>query len=285
MKFFVLAGTSDGRYLASSLKEKGHDVLVSALTEYGAQLSSASGLQVRHGALDADGLNHILQQGRFNALIDATHPFAVKVKEVAKEACQTSRTPYIRWERLDTQSSIQAASSALRASFADDIPTAAQMASELGERILLTVGSNTLEEWIKQDSLRTKQIFIRVLPTSKILAKCEALGFKPNQIIAAQGPFSQKSNQALFEELSIDVVITKDSGKEGGTLEKAEACAALGIPLILLKRPEQSLNQIDQAEPKSLNQAEVINRVTPIGEGTLNRDLVESFITRLERVL
>jgi precorrin-6A/cobalt-precorrin-6A reductase len=53
-----------------------------------------------------------------------------------------------------------------------------------------------------------------------------------------QGPFTQKFNEALWEQLKIDVVITKESGSIGGTEEKVQACLNLKIPVIILERPE-----------------------------------------------
>lgn len=76
MNLLVLAGTEDGRRLASELEARGHQVWVSTLTEYGAQIAEAQGLHTRYGALDEVGLLSLLKQKSFTALIDATHPLA-----------------------------------------------------------------------------------------------------------------------------------------------------------------------------------------------------------------
>jgi len=52
-----------------------------------------------------------------------------------------------------------------------------------------------------------------------------------------QGPFSRAFNEALWRDWQIDCVVTKDSGDAGGFAAKAEAAAALGIPLITVERP------------------------------------------------
>lgn len=232
MKLLVLAGTEDGRELAAALKCRGHDILVSTLTSYGADLAQGQGLQVRSGALDGRTLVDLLESGGFAALVDATHPYALRVKELAKMVCAERSIPYLRWQRssleLETHSLIH---------WADNLSTAASIASELGQRILLTTGSNDLPEWVAQSSLLDKSLYIRVLPTSGVLVRCEMLGFKPNHIIAAQGPFSQEWDEAMFKQLNVDVVVTKESGKVGGTLEKVQACLRLNIALVILKRP------------------------------------------------
>ena len=232
MKLLVLAGTEDGRELAVALKRRGHDILISTLTPYGAELALESGLRVRSGAMDIEAFVDLVEVEAFVAIVDATHPYAVQVKEMAKTACEGLSIPYLRWQR----SSLELEANPL-IHWAEDIPSAALIASELGQRILLTTGSNALPDWVSQAPLKDKILFVRVLPTSEVLARCEFCGFKPNKIIAAQGPFSQEWDEAMFKQLRIGVVVTKESGKVGGTLEKVQACQHLNIPLVILKRP------------------------------------------------
>jgi precorrin-6A/cobalt-precorrin-6A reductase len=243
VKLLVLAGTEDGRELAEALKSRGHEILVSTLTSYGADLALEQGLQVRSGAMDAQALVDLVEGSGFAAIVDATHPYAVRVKEMAKTVCRERSLPYLRWQRP----SLELEANPL-IHWAEDIATAALLAAELGHRILLTTGSNALPEWVSLPSLADKKLYIRVLPTSEVLARCEFLGFKPNQIIAAQGPFSQEWDEAMFKQLKIEVVVTKESGKVGGTLEKVQACQRLNIPLVILKRP------VTDSQDRSLSQ-------------------------------
>lgn len=233
MKFLVLAGTKDGRLLAEELLKRGHEVLVSTLTEYGAELAGNCGLPVRHGALAGEELTFLLQENSFTALIDATHPYATRIKEIARAACLASKVPYLRWERPPIIDPLVA-----NVYWSENISEAAELAAGLGKRILLTVGSNSLPEWLGRNCLRERTLYVRVLPKSEVLKKCENLGLKPFQIIAAQGPFTQAFNEALIQQYKIDVLVAKESGTEGGTPEKIRACQKAGIPLILLRRPD-----------------------------------------------
>ena len=64
------------------------------------------------------------------------------------------------------------------------------------------------------------------------------LGLKQENIIAMQGTFSKNFNKALMEEYGISVIITKESGKTGGTQSKIEAALDLGIETVVVIRPE-----------------------------------------------
>jgi precorrin-6A/cobalt-precorrin-6A reductase len=235
MKYLVLAGTSDGRLLAEELQARGHEVMLSALTDYGAEIAQTAGLEARCGALNQESFLLLLRRESFTAVIDATHPFAVQIRGLAQSVCLQTGTPNFRWQR----DSLQDLSHPLL-HWQNDIASAAADAAQLGKRILLTTGSKTLPLWLADPELVSKTLFVRVLPTSAILRQCEALGLKPFQIIAAQGPFSQAWNEAIIRQLAIDVVVAKDSGRAGGTLEKIQACLNLQVPLVLLRRLEET---------------------------------------------
>ena len=78
---------------------------------------------------------------------------------------------------------------------------------------------------------------MRCAPTSESLRELEQAGVPLSQICGQQGPFSVEENQRILERWKIEVLVTKDSGKAGGYLEKYQAAKALGIPLIVLQRP------------------------------------------------
>ncbi|GAB6174688.1 precorrin-6A reductase [Paradesulfitobacterium aromaticivorans] len=232
MKLLVLAGTQDGRELGEELHKAGYEVVLSTLTAYGAELAQAQGLSARFGAFSKESLRLFLEQESIRAVVDATHPYAQVIQKLAHALCTERSLPYVRWERPGVTFQEHPL-----VHWAQDLTEAGAMAAVLGQRILLTTGSNSLPEFLNMPCLRDKTLFVRVLPTASVLARCESLRLKPRQIIAAQGPFSKAFNKALFEQLQAEVVIAKDSGPTGGTQEKIEACLETGIPIILLKRP------------------------------------------------
>lgn len=71
-----------------------------------------------------------------------------------------------------------------------------------------------------------------------MLAECRRLGFSPGDIVAMQGPFSRELNEALFREYAADVVVSKNSGRQGGADAKFAAAVSLGLHLVVIDRPE-----------------------------------------------
>ena len=119
----------------------------------------------------------------------------------------------------------------------DSIEKVTTLALQYGNRILLATGSHQVAEFLRQDRHRQAEWFVRCAPTSESLRELEQAGVPLSQICAQQGPFSIEENHRLLERWKIEVLVTKDSGKAGGYLEKYQAAKALGIPLIVLQRP------------------------------------------------
>ncbi|WP_019849771.1 precorrin-6A reductase [Desulfitobacterium sp. PCE1] len=255
MRLFILAGTEDGRELAFELQKHGHEVLVSTLTEYGAEIAERQGLRTCSGALDEHSMERILQEQAIHALIDATHPYAQNIRNLARCVAGKCNLPYFRWERSSGDYPVHPL-----LHFASNLEDAARLAAQLGKRVFLSTGSKNLRDWVGMSELNDCELYVRVLPTSHVLKQCEEAGLKPYQIIAMQGPFTQKFNEGLWEQLKIDVVITKDSGAIGGTDEKVQACLQLNIPVIVLERPREAQPQL-AAEENTLTIEDFIRKV------------------------
>ena len=118
-----------------------------------------------------------------------------------------------------------------------DTEAACRTAQKLGNRVFLTTGSKTLADYKKQ--LPEKTLIARVLPTVGVIQSCVDLGFGIGEIVAIKGPFTLQLNEAMYRFYQPDVVITKESGAEGGYSEKVLPCLDLGIPCIVICRPKQ----------------------------------------------
>ena len=54
-----------------------------------------------------------------------------------------------------------------------------------------------------------------------------------------QGPFSLEMNRALIRQFDIKYLVTKESGRTGGFLEKIKAAEAEGITACVIGNPEK----------------------------------------------
>lgn len=113
----------------------------------------------------------------------------------------------------------------------------AQREHDAGRDVLLTTGSHTLGVYAER--IAPERLYARVLPTAASLAACESAGIPRSHIIAMQGPFSARLNDALYAQLQIAVMVTKDSGEAGGVSGKVLPTLGRGIHVIAIRRPQE----------------------------------------------
>lgn len=234
----LLSGTRDGRILAQKLHNSRHEVLATTVSEYGELLlkEGFSG-EVLSKPLAKDDMRSIISNREINMVVDATHPFAVNASQNAMEVCKESGIEYVRYERescehIDSEKIVPV----------KDVTEAVSKAASFEGNVFLTIGSNHLEQFV--EGIGTDRIIARVLPTSQVLKKCEALGLQARNIIAMQGPFSTKINIEMFKHYHTKVVVTKESGSIGGFKEKIDACRSLDVPIIVIGRPALEYNRV-----------------------------------------
>lgn len=228
----IFGGTSDARAICQLLDEAGERYSLSVASDAGRQLAGSMLGEVVVGRMDSNEIATYLQQHAIRWVIDASHPYATALSDNVLVACHRQGVRLTRYQR---PSDIDRISHPLLHKV-DDVAQACRLAQTLGPRVLLTTGSKQLAEY--RHGLPEKVLLVRVLPTAEVLAQCEALGLGVDNIIALRGPFSAEFNRALYEFCQPDVVITKESGNQGGYLQKVEPSLALNIPCIVVRRPQ-----------------------------------------------
>jgi precorrin-6x reductase len=78
-----------------------------------------------------------------------------------------------------------------------------------------------------------------MLPGIEGLQTCLELGYPSAHRICMQGPFSRELNRAMFAAAGAAILVTKNSGPQGGFTEKLEAAGDLGMRVALLTRPAE----------------------------------------------
>lgn len=225
---WVIAGTADARSVVEALVDAGHGVIATTATEYGAdRLAPRPGLERLFGRLDPVAMADLVSRRGVRLVVDASHPHAVQVSHNAIAAARETRVPYLRFERP--------AAAVERVRVVPGYREAAGALAESDGPVLLAIGSRNLDAFA---ALAPGRCWARVLPTRESMDACARAGFGPDRIIALQGPFSRAFNRALYDELGIRWLVSKESGGEGGVLEKVGAARDAGIGVIMVARPE-----------------------------------------------
>ena len=265
-KICIFAGTTEGRKLASLLKDAA-DVTVCVATEYGqVLLDGIDGIAVHSGRMDADEMADFFNKNHFDRIIDATHPYAQIVTDNIASAASETGIPFMRILREKEGHTTGAVyvSSALEAK---------EYLSSQDGNILITTGAKELPDFIGLDMSR---VWARVLPVSSSLEACEKVGIPVAHIIAAQGPFTEEVNLAQLKMIDARYIVTKASGKSGGFEEKIKAAADCNaVPIIIGQPPQIKGLTLDEAIAEFGKTYQLSHReITLIGIGPGNADIL-----------
>ncbi len=227
MKAAVFSGTTEGREICNFLWKLNINTDVFVATEYGASvMPEYNTAKVFVGRLNEAEIEKII--GDYIIVIDATHPYAAEVSKNIKNACLKKSVRYIRLLRK-----IECKEEFL--SFYSVDEAAIYLKSSIGN-IFVSTGSKELEKYKIIDGFE-KRIFGRCLDSEEVKKKCTELGFLKENFIFAKGPFTYEENIKAFKNFDIKILVTKQTGKNGGFYEKIYAADALGIDIIVIKPP------------------------------------------------
>lgn len=224
LRLLVLGGTQEARHLADAVALRFGD-RVDLISSLAGRTNAPAPLRgrVRVGGFGGvDGLARFLADEHIDLVVDATHPFAARIKSNAKAACARRQTPLFALERpgWDRQ-----AGDDWRA--ATDLGDAASILPELGRRVFLTVGARGLDAFAP---LTMHWFLVRlIVPRPISLAR--------HQLVVGRGPFTLAEELALMRSHRIDVLVTKASGG-AATIAKLDAARELGLPVVMVARPE-----------------------------------------------
>lgn len=226
---WVIGGTKDSRDFLEKFASDDKDILVTTATEYGGKLLDGLPVKVVCKKLTPLEMEDFALKNGIKIIVDLSHPYAVEVSANAMKVAKKLNLDYYRFEREEIKINPQ---KYLEFYNIEDL---IKCCEGLAGNILITLGSNNIEKFKNSNNLN--KYYFRILPKWDIIKKCEDFGIFPKNIIAMQGPFTKKMNEAMIEQFDIKYLVTKRAGNTGGELEKIEACDSQNIEVIFLDRP------------------------------------------------
>jgi precorrin-6A/cobalt-precorrin-6A reductase len=235
-RILLLGGTGDALQIARQLGPE-HVYSLAGLGKTPSDLACA----VRVGGFGgADGLARYLNDERIGLLVDATHPYAAQISANAFAASLAAHVPCWALRRPAWQPQT-----------GDDwrmVGTWAELIDAMKpfSRPLFTLGREPLTHL---DEIPAHQYWtVRCLDAHP--------GNLQARIIDARGPFSAEGERSLFSASRIDVVISKNSGGNA-TEAKLEVARELGLPVIMLRRPD--LPSVESVEREFTRPADLLD--------------------------
>ena len=226
----ILGGTTEGYALAGALAPRPGLRVISSLAGRTASPRHPPG-EVRIGGFGgAAGLAAYLRAERITAVIDATHPFAARMGWNAAEACRDSGVPLLRLERPAwTQTPGD------HWDEVDDWDEAARLLATQSRRVLLALGRQELAPFAGLDHV---WFLIRSVDAPNPMPP-----FAQAEVKLARGPFTLADERDLLRAHRIDTLVCKNSGGTA-TDAKLEAARALGVRVVMRRRPERPLVRV-----------------------------------------
>ncbi len=236
MRILILGGTTEASALAARLAgNPDFDPLLSMAGRTSEPRPAPIATRIG-GFGGVEGLARFLAEERIEAIVDATHPFAAVMSRNAAEACVRTQVPLLALRRppwVPQEGDIWT-----------EVPSMTEAVAALGEkprRVFLTVGRLELPPFAAAPQhtyvVRTIEPIGDALPVPDVIA------------IQDRAPFDEAAERALMQRERIEVVVTKNSGG-AATYSKMAAARALGLPVIVVARPEKPANvqEVETAE-------------------------------------
>lgn len=238
-KILLIGGTSDSVALAKALVDAGYEVVASQATE--ALLGYPAGVAVRRGRLDGDGFAELIRAAGIEVIVDAAHPFATALHDTVFEVAQARGLPLLRLDR-------GASSLPDWVHLVDDPESAAELAFELSDTVLVTTGSRTLETYAAKVREVGGTLWARMLPCEESREVAKRCGLPEERIAWGRGPFAMEDTLELLRRSGARVLVAKDSGEAGGLGERLEAARFHGAEVVAIRRPERAVDAVESVE-------------------------------------
>ncbi|WP_203337430.1 cobalt-precorrin-6A reductase [Nocardioides limicola] len=214
-RVLILGGTAEARALAGVLISAGHNVTSSLAGRVTDPLLPPGAVRVG-GFGGAGGLAAHLAEVGYDALVDATHPYAATITANAVTAAAMTGTHHVVLRRPAWSD---------RPGWTRVADHAAAAAVAAG-RVFLTIGRQEVAAYANSPAW----FLIRAIePPDPPLPE-------HHELLLARGPFTLDDERTLLRDHEITMLVTKDSGSPA-TEAKLTAAEELGVTVVVVDRP------------------------------------------------
>jgi precorrin-6A/cobalt-precorrin-6A reductase len=223
VRVLILGGTGEARALALALDERRDVEVVSSLAGRVRNPALPVGAVRVGGFGGPDGLADYLLAGRFDALVDATHPFAATITAHAVEACRRSGVRGVVLARPEWAP--QPGDDWTRV---PDVASAAEVCAAAPDGcVFVTTGRRDLAAFAHD--VRHTHLVRTVDAPEPPLPPATTL-------VLDRGPYTVAGETELMRTHGVVVLATKNSG---GPMTAAKLTAArdLALPVVMVERP------------------------------------------------
>jgi precorrin-6A/cobalt-precorrin-6A reductase len=222
LRVLILGGTTEANQLVAMLA---NDARFDAVLSYAGRTERPTPPPIpwRVGGFGGvDGLTNYLRDEKIARVVDATHPFAAQMSAHAIAACAIANVPLLAlerlpWQRLPRDRWIEV----------DDFAAAAEALGPSPRRVFLGIGRMQLAPFASHPQ---HFYLVRLVDPPRAPLPLQA------ELIVARGPFDLAGDRVMLADHRIDIVVARDAGGDGA-FAKIEAARALGLPVVMVRRP------------------------------------------------
>ncbi|MEM9392372.1 MAG: cobalt-precorrin-6A reductase [Pseudomonadota bacterium] len=223
MKLLMLGGTAEARSLAETLSAR-RDIDLTVSLSGATRAPEIGPAPTRVGGFGgAAGFEAYLDDEQPDAVLDATHPFAARITNRTARICISRKLPY----RLLLRPAWTPQVGDRWREVVDEAAAVALVAPT--DRVFLATGRQTLPRFA---GMRASYTWCRQIDPPD-----GPYPFDNGEFLVGRPPFSVGDEKRLFQRLEITLLIVKQAGGHASS-SKLEAARQLGIPVLLIRRPD-----------------------------------------------
>ncbi|MBR8719778.1 Cobalt-precorrin-5B C(1)-methyltransferase [Bacteroides pyogenes] len=220
----IFGGTTEGRIAAETVDEAGQPFFYS--TRGTLQEVEGRNMVRLTGEMNRKEITSFCREHRIRLIVDAAHPFAAQLHANIDGAAKDTAIQVVRLERLYPQ----LPGDIIRCESFDE--AILRMKRDGIKKLLALTGTQTIGKlkpfWQENDCI------FRILRREESVETALREGFPKEKLVFYQ---PEENEEKILEETNPQAIITKESGRSGGFVEKIEAAAKAGVKIYVVKRP------------------------------------------------